>query len=314
MSAGRIVSLLASGTEIACALGLEDRLVGISHECDYPDTVLDRPRVSRPRFDPAGLDSGAIDRAVRRCMAEHGSVYEVDADLLAELEPDLILTQAVCEVCAVPAPGVEAVVAERGLAARVLSLDAHTIDQIFATIRAVAEAAGAMGHSAALLAGLRARIDAVVRAVRRRPRPDVLALEWLDPPFAPGHWVPEQIERAGGECVTGEAGGPSRETDWDTLAAFNADVLIVMPCGYGLDAARADADRFADRVAAVAPSAVVDHRAWVVDGSSYFNRSGPRVVDGIEILGAILHPDAVRRRLDGAAEVWTPAAAAERAR
>jgi iron complex transport system substrate-binding protein len=288
--AERIVSLLASGTEIVDALGLGRRLVGISHECDYPPALLDRPRLSRPRFEPAGLSSGDIDRAVRQAMAEYGSVYEVDGELLARLEPDLVLTQAVCEVCAVPTPGVRDVVRERGLEAEVLSLDAHTLDDILGTVRAVARSAGESRRGERATAGLQARLAAVRDAVAHADRPRVLAVEWLDPPFLPGHWVPEMIEAAGGVCVAGEPGRRSEQTGWDSLAGLDPDVLIVMPCGYGLEAARRDAELHADRLAAVAGRAIREGRAWVVDASSYFNRSGPRVVDGVEILAGILHP------------------------
>lgn len=302
----RIVSLLASGTEIVDVLGLGPRLVGISHECDHPPDLLDRPRVSRPRFDPDGLDSGAIDQAVRRAMAEHGSVYRIDTERLAELCPDLILTQAVCEVCAVPTPGVRDAVASLGLDATVLSLDAHTISDIHATIRAVGDAAGVADRARAYVRALERRLDAVETAVSGADRPDVLAVEWLDPPFAPGHWVPEQIERAGGRCVVGETGAPSVETSWDALSGTDPDVLVVMPCGYGLEAARADADAHAERLAGVAPRAIAANRAFVVDGSSYFNRSGPRAVDGVEILASLLHPDRWTAPHQDAAAAWRP--------
>lgn len=306
MGQPRIASFLASGTEIACALGLADGIVAISHECDYPPHVLDRPRLSRPRFDPAGLDSGAIDRAVRTAMAEHGSVYEVDADALVRLAPDVILTQAVCEVCAVPTPGVRAVVRDRRLAAHVVSLDAHTLDDIFATILEVGAACGAEARAHAVVAGLRERVASVERAVADRPRPRVLALEWLDPPFVPGHWVPELVARAGGDCLLGRTGARSEEMDWAHLAALDPDVLIVMPCGYGLEASLDDADRFATRLVDVAPRAIAAGSAFAVDGSAYFNRSGPRAVDGIEILAGLLHPDAAPVAGLGAVPVAAP--------
>ncbi len=300
----RIASLLASGTEIVAALGLEERLIAISHECDYPAHVLDRPRISRPRFDPKGLSSAEIDAAVRQALADHGSVYAIDGAALAQLRPDLILTQAVCEVCAVPTPGVREVVAARGLDARVLSLDAHTVEDILDTIAQVGRVAASEDRAATLVAELRARLAAVDRAVDGRDRPRVLAIEWLAPPFAPGHWVPEQIERAGGECLVGETGARSRQLEWADLHGLDPDVLIVMPCGYGLDASRAEADRTADALVAIAPRAVADGRAFVVDGSSYFNRSGPRVVAGVEILAALLHPHVFGAPAAGAADVW----------
>ncbi|MEJ2503703.1 MAG: ABC transporter substrate-binding protein, partial [Gemmatimonadota bacterium] len=277
----RIVSLLASGTEIVAGLGLGDRLVGISHECDHPPELLDRPRLSRPRFDPAGLSSAEIDRALRATMAEHGSAYLVDGEALARLEPDLILTQAVCEVCAVPTPGVRETVAALGLDADVLSLAAHTLGDILETVRQVARAADVADRGVAHAAELERRLHAVGRAVAGAERPRVLALEWLAPPFAPGHWVPEQIEKAGGRCLVGAAGARSEEVAWDRLERLDPDVLLVMPCGYDLQRSRSDADAHAEALTVVGRRAIETGRAYVVDGSSYFNRSGPRAMDGV---------------------------------
>ncbi|MEN8375038.1 MAG: cobalamin-binding protein [Gemmatimonadota bacterium] len=302
----RIVSLLASATEIVTELGLADQLVGISHECDFPAAVLDRPRVSRPRFDPTGLDSGQIDRAVRATMAEFGAVYELDAERLAGLDPDVILSQAVCEVCAVPTPGVLELVSESGLGADVLSLDAHKLAEILDTVVAVGEATGTEDRARALRAGLQGRVDAVATAVSGRPRPRLLGIEWLDPPFVPGHWVPEVIAAAGARSLAGEAGARSVDVTWDSLRGLDPDALLIMPCGYDLAASRADADRHAEELLSVAPRAIAERRAWVVDASSYFNRSGPRVVRGIEILAALLHPGLFPPPALDEAAVWTP--------
>lgn len=286
----RIASLLASATEIVCVLGLEDDLVAISHECDHPPEVLDRPRISRPRFDPDGLSGGEIDAVVRESMAMHGNVYILDEPALREVAPDLILTQAVCDVCAVPTSLAHE--AARSLdGATVLSLDAHTVDGIFSTIIRVGEATGTTARAERVVAGLRARVAAVRDRVAHAVRPSVLALEWLDPVFTPGHWGPEMVESAGGANLLGTVGERSKTVTWDLLEACDPDVLLVMPCGYGLDRSIQEADAHADRIRAVAPRAVETERAFVLDGSSYFNRSGPRVVDGIEILGAVLHPE-----------------------
>jgi iron complex transport system substrate-binding protein len=307
MQPQRIASMLASATEIVAALGLEDRLVAISHECDYPPHVLDRPRASRPRFDPAGLASGAIDQAVRDALAEHGSVYALDTGLLQQLRPDLILTQAVCDVCAVPTAGVREAAAACALDAEVLSLDAHTVAGILDTIDAVGLAAGVESAAADVRAAIERRLEAVRSAVAAAPRPRVLAVEWLDPPFLPGHWLPEMVVLAGGENVRGEAGARSEQTTWDALAGLDPDVLLIMPCGYGLAESIADTDRHAERLLALAPRAVEAGAAFVVDGSSYFNRSGPRFVDGVEILGGLLHPDRLPAPSPATAAVWRPA-------
>ncbi len=307
-AAPRIVSLLASGTEIVDALGLGECLVGISHECDHPPHLLDRPRASRPRFDPEGLSSGEIDAAVRQAMLEHGSVYEIDEAVLEGLDPDIIITQAVCEVCAVPTGGVREVLGARGIEAEVVSLDAHTIDDILGSLGQVARAAGNPEDAREPERSLRRRLDAVRAAVRDADPPRVLGIEWFDPPFAPGHWVPEMIELAGGRNLLGEAGQPSREVSWDQIRDFDPDALLLMPCGYGLEASRADADAHTAQLREVAPRAIAEGRAWVVDASSYFNRSGPRFVTGVEILGGLLHPDRLPTPDPEVAAAWAPPA------
>jgi len=304
----RIASLLSSATEIVYELGLDRRLVAISHECDWPPEALRLPRLSRVRFDPAGLTSGEIDAEVRRCMLEYGSVYEIDANALADARPDLVLTQAVCEVCAVPTASVHDAV--RGLPAQphVLSLDAHTLAEIIDSVAQVGAAAGEPEVGERTAAELRARVDRVRQAVEGRPRPRVLALEWLDPPFAPGHWIPEMIEIAGGDNLAGTIGGRSVEIPWASVEGLDPDHLLLAPCGYGLDQARDDAARARDRLHAIAPRAIAGGAA-ALGHSAWFSRSGPRVVAGIEALAAWLHPDAfpaanVDRAMDGIIEPW----------
>lgn len=301
----RIASLLSSATEIVYELGLEDHLVAISHECDWPPEALRLPRLSRARFDPAGLTSGEIDAEVRRCMLEYGSVYEVDTRALAEARPDLVLTQAVCEVCAVPTASVHEAVAGLAHPPRVLSLDAHTLEEIIASVADVAEAAGEPGIGAAAVARLRSRVDRVRESVAGRGRPDVLALEWLDPPFAPGHWIPEMIEIAGGRNLIGTAGGHSVEIPWSEVEGRDPDRLLLVPCGYALDQARDDAARARARLLALAPRSVETGGA-AIGHSAYFSRSGPRVVNGIEALAAWLHPGALPAgATDGILERWS---------
>jgi iron complex transport system substrate-binding protein len=286
----RIVSMLASATEAVYALGLEDHLVAISHECDYPPEALRLPLASRSRFDPSGLTSREIDAAVRRSMEEHGSVYEVDRDLLARLQPDLVLTQAVCEVCAVPTGSVLEAVRSLPTPPAVLSLDAHTLEGILAGIGEIAVAAGVAERGEKVVDGLRARLDRVSEAVAGERRPRTLLLEWLDPPFSPGHWVPEMVALAGGDLLLGGAGERSVEVGWGEVEGLDPDVLLIEPCGYGLEEARADADAHRGALLDIAGRAVAAGDAWLLH-SSYFSRSGPRVVDGVEALARLLHPN-----------------------
>jgi iron complex transport system substrate-binding protein len=285
----KIASLLSSATEIAFELGLRDELVAISHECDHPPEVLGLPRLSRSRFDPTGLTSDEIDAAVRACMAEHGSVYEVDSRALARLSPDLVLTQAVCEVCAVPTGSVEAALASLSPRPRLLSLDAHTLEEILRTIEEVAAAAGVPARGRALVSRLRSRLHRVRARVASLPRPRVLALEWVAPPFAPGHWIPEIIEMAGGENLVGGAGRPSQRIDWEELRDLDPDLVLLLPCGYDLVQAREDALAHRHRIERVAPRAFAEDAIWLADGA-FVSRSGPRVFEGIEAVAAVLHP------------------------
>jgi iron complex transport system substrate-binding protein len=287
----RIVSMLSSATEIVHALGLGDRLVGISHECDHPPEALRMPRASRPRFDPDGKTSGEIDAAVRRAMEEHGSVYEVDVEMLRTLKPDLILTQAVCEVCAVPTGSILEAVERLECSPRVLSLDSHTLEQIVASVRDVADAAGEPDRGERLAGEMESRLSAVRARVAERPRPRVLMLEWLDPLFAPGHWVPQMVEVAGGDLLLGDAGKRSEQVEADRLQGLDPDVLLVEPCGYDLEQTRADAHEHRELLERLAPRAVAARQAWLLH-SSFYSRSGPRTIDGVEALAAILHPGA----------------------
>jgi iron complex transport system substrate-binding protein len=276
LAARRIVSLLPSATEIVCALGLGDRLVGVSHSCDYPAEVLGKPRVSRPRTDFAGMSSGEIDAAVRATLRDHGSVYEVDVEQIAALKPDLILTQGICDVCAVP----EKQVLSLDIPANVLTLDAHDLSAILAGIRDVGRATGTDSRAHDLVKDIERRIAAVQRRVAGQPRPRVLALEWLDPPYVPGHWVPELIELAGGDLLAGTARRPSYRLDWPELEELHPDLVLIMPCGFTAEESQCEAERRGDQL-----SRIGGH-VHVLDASSYFSRSGPRVVDGLEMLAS----------------------------
>ena len=301
----RIVSLLPSATEIVYALGLGDRLVGVSHSCDYPREVRGKPVLTRPRFAPEGLSSGEIDAAVRDALRRFGSVYEIDAEGLAAAQPDLILTQGVCEVCAVPTRDAEAAALRFTSCPTVLTLDAHDIAGVLDTIRAVGRAGGVPGRAEERVCEIERRIAAVGALVAGRPAPRVLALEWLEPPFVPGHWVPEMIGLSGAVSLRGTARRPSYAVPWAELAALDPDVLLVMPCGFDLARARDEADHYASALRRVAPRAISAGRAFVVDASSHFSRPGPRVADGVELLAALLHPEECHGvPLDGRAAIW----------
>ncbi len=224
---GRIASLLPSATEIVCALGLEDRLVGVSHSCDHPSPIRGKPRLTRPRFPLDGLSSGEIDAAVRQALREFGSVYEVDTERLAALGPDLLLTQGVCEVCAVPTRDAAAAAAGLASCPSVLALDAHDVAGVLDTIRLVGRAGGVPERAERCVRDIERRIAAIQARVTSRPAPRVLALEWLDPPFMPGHWVPEMVALAGGNLLRGGAGRPSFAVRWEELAGLDPDVLLV---------------------------------------------------------------------------------------
>lgn len=299
----RICSLLPSATEIVYALGLEDRLVAVTHECDYPPQVAHMPRVTSSIIDSDGMVSREIDRAVRESLAKHATIYYLDRNQLDELQPDLILTQELCHVCAVGTNEVKSVVASLSGHGRVVSLDPRTLKDVLDSIMVVGRLTGTLRRAIELTDDLLARLEAIKQTVAGRPRVSVLTLEWVDPIFVGGHWVPEMVEIAGGHDVLGRTGEPSREVAWDEVAAVSPEVVIAMPCGFGLERSREELARthLPDEWSRL--PAVQNDRVYVVDGSSYFNRPGPRLVDGVEILASILHP-----------EVWSQAPAASFAR
>lgn len=292
MSVARIASLLPSATEIAYALGLGDRVVGVSHGCDHPLSASSKPVLTRPRVRLDGLSSGEIDAAVRQALREFGSVYEVDAAALAAARPSLVLTQGVCEVCAVPTRDAEAAAGAVASCPAVLALDAHDIGGVLDTIRAVGRAGGVPQRAERCVRDIERRIGCVRARVAGRSPASVLALEWLDPPFVPGHWVPEMVALAGGRLLRGAAGRPSFALSWGEIAGLDPDVLLVMPCGFDLAAAGADADRYAASLGPVAARAIRTGRAYAVDATAHFSRPGPRIADGVELLAGLLHPDA----------------------
>ncbi len=290
----RIVSLLPSATEICFALGLGQSLVGVTHECDFPPQAEFKPIMTEATLPEQGGAPGDIDRHVREAVHQGSSLYRVRQEELARARPDLILTQELCEVCAVAYPQV--LDAARLLPGRptVLSLEPTTLAGVLRSILEVGAATGTRERAAELVRGLWARVDAVRGAVAGRERPRVACLEWVDPLMSGGHWVPDQVAVAGGMDVLGVAGERSRRLSADELRAAAPEVLLCMPCGYRLEGAAEQlgilrAQPFWNELPAVSSGQV-----YAVDGSWYFNRPGPRVIDGIEILAKILHPDAWR--------------------
>jgi iron complex transport system substrate-binding protein len=281
----RLVSLLPSATEIVYALGLGDDLVGVTFECDEPpDARRDKTVVVGGR-DTRGMTPAEIDGYVKGRLAAGNDLYTLHADALAGLAPDLILTQDLCRVCALPSGQVDAALDHLGCRADVLSLDPYTLDDVLRTFREVGIAAGVPERAEDLVAALRARLDRVVAAVAGRRRPRVAVVEWVDPPFTAGHWVPDLVTAAGGEAVAVRAGQRSVQITYAELAAPAPEVVLVTPCGFHLSGAVEQAETVVPHF----PAAQV----WAIDGDGLVVRPGPRLVDGVEAIAAILHPDAV---------------------
>jgi len=295
----RIVSLVPSATEMLFALGLGGDLIAVTHECDYPPETRDLPRVTRDVL-PAGLSAAQIDAAVKERTLAGESIYELDADLLRELEPDLIVTQALCSVCAVSYDDVRALAEEIDSQPIVISLDPHTVGEVLGDARTLAQATDRKDAAVALIRDAAARIDRVRLAVRGARRPRVVALEWLDPPFAAGHWTPQLIEYAGGEDVLGFAGESSEERSWEEVAAAEPDLVLVMPCGYDAQIAHREAEMHRDELARLGAGEVI-----AVNAAAYFSRPGPRIVDGLELLASIIHPELVEEPASRATEALT---------
>lgn len=274
----RICSLLPSATEIVADLGLTEALVGVSEECDWPAEVRKLPVVTASRVDPTSLTSAEIDGAVREAVADGRSLYALDEQLLADLSPDVIITQDLCSVCAVSGSDV---VTLCPVDAEVVSLNPGTLDGIAASVESLASRLGVAERGASVAATMRAAIDEVRQAVAGRPRRRVFVAEWTDPPFAAGHWVPEMVEAAGGEDVLGRAAEPSYPTTWAEVAAHEPELVVVAACGF-------DAQRAADE----ARDLDLPAPAVAVDANAYYSRPAPRVADGVRQLGFLLHPDA----------------------
>ena len=282
----RIVSLVPSATEMLFALGLGPDLIAVTHECDYPAAALKLPKITRDVL-PAGLSCAQIDAAVKERTLAGESIYELDTATLADLHPDLIVTQALCSVCAVSYDDVRQLAKDLDPRPQVISLDPRTIGEVLGDARTLAKATDRKDAAVDLVQDASARIDRVRVAVRKaESRPRVAALEWLDPPFAAGHWTPQLIEYAGGDDVLGFAGEHSQEVPWAAVRAAQPDVVVVMPCGFDAEIAHREAEMHRDQLAALGAGKVV-----AVDAASYFSRPGPRIIDGLELLAHILHPE-----------------------
>jgi iron complex transport system substrate-binding protein len=282
----RIASLVPHATELLFALGLEHEVVAVTHECDWPPQALELPKLTRDAL-PAGLSTAEIDAAVKARTLQGEAIYELDEQALAELAPDLIVTQALCSVCAVSYEQVSEIAARTLSQPRVISLDPRTLGETLGDIRTVATATDRKDEGVALVRSIADRIDRVRLAVRGLSRPTVAALEWLDPVFVAGHWTPQLIELAGGQDLLGMPGEPSQETTWEAVTAAAPEIVIAMPCGFDAPRAQLEATLHVERLADL------HAKAFAVDASAYFSRPGPRLVEGLELLAHILHPEAV---------------------
>jgi iron complex transport system substrate-binding protein len=301
----RICSLLPSATEIVYALGLGDQLYGVSHECDYPPEAASKPAVIRSTIDQSGLSSGEIDRAVVERVRRGEGVYTIDLNLLRRAEPDLILTQELCDVCAVPYSEVKRAVDQLGDRPRLLPLSPSLLRDVLLDIARVGEATGREEQAASLVRRLQDRIDRVAdTAARAERRPITFCLEWAEPLYVAGHWVPEMVEIAGGLDGLGHKGKPSVVIDWERVVGYAPEVVILMPCGFDVERAVGELPLVSRLPGWAELPAVRNGQVCAVDATSYFSRSGPRLVDGLELLAKILHPELFPGALPCEAARW----------
>lgn len=287
----RIVTLLPSATEMVCGLGLRDQLVGVSHECDFPVEVVDLPKVTCSLI-PSAASSAAIDSMVRQRVKEKQPLYSLDVDRLLSLQPDLIVTQSLCEVCAVSERDVDAAICSLPSQVSLVNLNPTTLDDVLQGILDIGAAASSGNRAKDYVDHLRQRINAVAeRASKVSERPRVMLLEWIDPPFSAGHWNPELVHLAGGREVMGVAGQKSVAVDWERVRDADPEILVIACCGFTADRSRQDLSILQSKPGWQSLSCVRSNRVHIVDGSAYFNRPGPRLVDSLEMLGELLARD-----------------------
>jgi iron complex transport system substrate-binding protein len=291
----KILSLLPSATEILYSLGLEDALVGVTDECDWPPSARAKRIVSTTSIDTTGAGPADVDRLVSTTISTGAAIYKIDEVAVRSIQPDLILAQDLCRVCAVPSGQVNEALARLGCSAQVLSLDPSTLEEVIGGIDEVGRATGQTDRAEAVTARLRAQVKDVTAAAARLPSVPTLALEWPDPPFIGGHWIPEMVRVAGGRDVLGREGEPSRRVTWEQIVEGAPEVVVYMPCGYGLDDAHRQAEELFEVEEFASLPAAERGQVFAVDASSYMSRPGPRLVDGLEILAWVLHPDTFAR-------------------
>ncbi|MGI8540615.1 MAG: cobalamin-binding protein [Rubrobacteraceae bacterium] len=288
----RVASLLPSATEMVYfAAGDSDSLVGVTHECDFPRGVENLPKLTASKIDHHTMTSSEIDEAVGR-LSDAGSIYALDARLLEELSPDLVVTQGLCEVCAVSESVVERAASEMSVRPDILSLNPTSLEGVLEDTIHVGEALGRGDETRRKVSGLRERLSRVEEAVSSLPRLRVGCIEWLDPPFSAGHWVPEMVRIAGGEDLFAGSGEPSRRMTWEEITEASPDVLVLTPCGFDVERTMGEVHILAGKPGWREMPAVKNGRVWAADANSYFSRPAPRLVEGVEILAHILHPDA----------------------
>lgn len=294
-STPRIISLLPSATEIVCALGLEENLVGITHECDFPKGIENKPHLTASKISHETMTSKEIDHAVRTNLDGHGSIYDLDTRTLEELKPDLIITQELCDVCAVSYKTVLKAAKMYVADAQVVSLEPNTIADIFDNIKLIGELCGVSERAETVVSDLQNRLDKIRRTIQNPEseiqNPNVFMLEWLEPPFSPGHWVPEQVEIAGGIALLGKSGAKSVTTTYEEIYESNPDVMVLIPCGYYTEDILRQLENTTFPANWREIPAIKNGEVWALDASSYFSRPAPRVVDGAEILAKIFYPE-----------------------